>query len=151
VANLVTISGAPMIRITLYGRITSDLRVESDVGGSEVTIFKVLWRILPGCTEGTSSTSEDSRSPCVNLNSWSLEFKPRVLRILSQYEVTIFEISFHFCVKVTSASRLANSSNLTELKYSELPIACISTVTINRKARLKETNLHFTPRHYGLG
>lgn len=31
-----------MIRITLYGRITSDLRVESDVGGSEVTIFKVL-------------------------------------------------------------------------------------------------------------
>ena len=47
-------------------------------------------------------------------------------------------MSFHFCVKVTNAPRVANSSNLSELKYSEVQSACISTVTINRRARLKE-------------
>ena len=95
---------------------------------------------------------EDSHSSCVNLNSRSREFKPRILRILSQHEVTIFEMSFHFCVKVTNSPRVANNSSRSELKYSEVPNACIrvSTVTTNRRAILKEPNHLFTPSHYGL-
>jgi hypothetical protein len=57
---------------------------------------------------------------------------------------------FHFCVKATNTPRLANSSNLTELKYSEVPSACISNVQIYKKARLKKPSHLFTPSHFGL-
>lgn len=58
---------------------------------------------------------------------------------------------YRCCVKVAKTPRVVNSSNLAELKYSEVESGSISTVTINKKARLKEPNHLFTPESLRIG
>jgi hypothetical protein len=113
---------------------------------TEGTIKEFAWRYWGN----RQHLCQDSRSPCLNLNSRAHEYKARVLRFLSQHSVRIFVMPFRFVFKSPTLP-VTNSSNLAELKYSEVPIGCISTVTIYRKARLREPNHLFTPSHYGVG